>query len=319
VKIQDGRSESRNGSCTPPRRWVPVLLYLSWLAGAGFTLAFPRAAFAQDEPAFRAVARIDDKASRPRVLPRFSAIARSDRDRGDLDRELSLSAGFELSRGDFNDSDRTEITFLPITLKYQNGPWIASLTVPYIRINGPGDVVGGTESSLVIGSDAAGRRTESGLGDVVTRVSYLIDPPTPAFPLVELTGRIKFPTADEDEGLGTGKADYSAQIDVSKQLGRFSAFGTLGYRVLGDPSGVDLDDGFLGSIGFGVRLSPRVSAGLAFDLREASTSGTDGSRELVPFTSFRWSDRWRIGTYGVFGLSDSSPDLGLGFSVRRIW
>jgi len=267
----------------------------------------------REPAAFSAVAR------RPVEALAYSATARQERSVPDDDREFSLSTGFEFSRGDFNDSDRTEIQYVPFTLKLQDGPWIAALTVPYIRIDGPGDVVGGAESGLVIGRGAVGRQTESGLGDIVASLSYTFLPERPEVPLIELTGRVKLPTADEDDGLGTGKTDFGLQVDLAKRFGKLSTFATLGYRFLGDPSGVDLDDGFLGSLGFSYRFGPKLSGGLAYDAREASTSGTDGSRELVPFLTYRWSDSLRLGTYAVIGMSDSSPDTALGFNTRVSW
>jgi hypothetical protein len=191
--------------------------------------------------------------------------------------------------------------------------------VPYIRINGPGDVVRGADGNLVISSEASGRTTESGVGDVLAALSYVFYPSSSALPALELTGRIKLPTADEDEGLGTGETDYTLQADVSKSFGALSSFATLGYRVLGDSSDLDLDDGFLASLGIGYRFSPRLNLGLAFDYREASTDGTDDSREIVPYTSYRCSDSVTLGTYGVVGLSDSSSDLAIGVTARVTW
>jgi hypothetical protein len=249
----------------------------------------------------------------------FSAVAREPRSLSDGAGEWSLALGFEQSRGDFNDSERTDIRFAPLTLRYQRGPWLASLTVPYIRIRGPGDIVGGLDSSLVVAREAAGKTTESGLGDVVAGVAYAIDPPREWLPFVELSARVKFPTADEDERLGTGEADYRVQIDLARSLGRFTPFAALGYRVLGDPSGVDLDEGYFGSLGGSYRFSPALSAGLALDAEEASTDGVDAPRELVSFGSYRWSRSLTLGSYAVFGLSDSSPDLALGMTARVSW
>lgn len=283
------------------------------LAGCALLLPSARAA-AQDQPSFSAVAR-----PRTREIPSFSAVAERGLPPVESDSQLSLLVGYEFSRGDFEGSERTEISYVPLTLKYQRGDWIAGLTVPYLRIKGPGDVVRGADGNLVIGSDAAGRTTESGLGDIVAALSYTFFPERSSLPILELTGRIKLPTADEDEGLGTGEVDYTVQADVSKRFGAFSPFATLGYRVLGDPSDLDLEDGFLASLGVGYRYSPRVNLGIAFDYREASTDGSDDAREIVPYTSFRVSDKLTLGTYGVVGLSDSSSDLALGVTARVAW
>ena len=268
----------------------------------------------QRKPDFSAVA-----GARMRDLPSFSAVAERTLPPPERDSQLSLLVGYEFSRGEFDASDDTEISYVPFTLKYQRGDWIVGLTVPYLRIKGPGDVVRGADGNLVIASDGGGTTTESGLGDVVAALSYTLYPSRPSLPVLELSGRIKLPTADEDEGLGTGETDYTLQADVSKRFGAFSSFATLGYRFLGDSSDLDLEDGFLASLGVGYRYSPRVSLGLAFDYREASTDGSDDARELVPYTSFRVSDRLTLGTYGVVGFSDASSDLALGVTGRVTW
>ncbi len=288
----------------------------STLALAALLLASaPPAAAADQPPSFSAVARAPR-----RELPSFSAVAERGLPPPESDRQLSLLVGYEFSSGKFDDSDRTRISYVPLTFKYQRGDWIAGLTVPYIRIKGPGDVVRGADGNLVVGTDAAGTTTEGGLGDVIASLSYTFyPPPRTSLPILELTGRIKLPTADEDDGLGTGETDYTLQADLSRRFGPISGYATLGYRFLGDPSGVDLEDGFLASLGFGYRYSPRINLGLAFDFREASTDDSDDARELVPYTSLRVSDRLTLGTYGVVGLSDSSPDLALGVTARVAW
>jgi hypothetical protein len=284
------------------------------LALGALLLASAPAAAADQTPTFSAVARAPR-----RELPSFSAVAERGLPPPESDRQLSLLVGYEFSSGKFDDSDRTRISYVPLTFKYQRGDWIAGLTLPYIRIKGPGDVVRGADGSLVVGTGEAGTTTESGLGDVIASLSYTLYPPRESLPILELTGRIKLPTADEDDGLGTGETDYTLQADLSKRFGPVSGYATLGYRFLGDPSGVDLDDGFLASLGFGYRYSPRINLGLAFDFREASTDDSDDARELVPYTSLRVSDRLTLGSYGVVGLSDSSPDLALGVTARVTW
>jgi hypothetical protein len=299
-----------------PRRndWIILLAIAVSLVASSRTSA--QESSEPRQPPFSATAR---REPRRMDLPAYGAIAERTLPPVESDSQLSLLVGYEFSRGEFNDSDRTEISYVPLTLKYQNGPWIVGLTVPYIRINGPGDVVRGADGNLVISSEASGRTTESGVGDVLAALSYVFYPSSPALPALELTGRIKLPTADEDEGLGTGETDYTLQADVSKSFGALSSFATLGYRVLGDSSDLDLDDGFLASLGIGYRFSPRLNLGLAFDYREASTDGTDDSREIVPYTSYRCSDSVTLGTYGVVGLSDSSSDLAIGVTARVTW
>ena len=230
---------------------------------------------------------------------------------------LTVSTGAEYSSGDFGDDQDTDILYVPLSLKYETDHWFARITVPYIRIEGPGDVVGGTQGTVITGEPQGGRETdrESGIGDIVTSLTYVVNPRSEGVPIVELTGKVKVPTADEDENLGTGETDYTAQVDLIQSFGRFTPFATLGYRFLGDSSEFDLDDTAFGSVGFSYRATDRTQLGVAFDFRQASTSGTDDPQEAVLFGSVKLSKRLKLSPYVVLGLSDGSPDYASGFSV----
>ncbi len=48
--------------------------------------------------------------------------------------------------------------------------------------------------------------------------------------------KIKFPTADQGKGLGTGEFDETVGVDLSKTLfPRFVSYVTLAYTVIGSP------------------------------------------------------------------------------------
>src|SRR5437879_13899860 len=57
--------------------------------------------------------------------------------------ELSLGVGFNYSSGEYGTSTTTEILSIPIIARYERGPWIFKLTVPYLSIPGGTSVVPG--------------------------------------------------------------------------------------------------------------------------------------------------------------------------------
>ncbi len=59
----------------------------------------------------------------------------------------------------------------------------------------------------------------------------------------------KLPTADEDEGLGTGEADYGLTLVGSKYFGKMKLHLNLGYRFIGEPDYADFDDQFIYGLG----------------------------------------------------------------------
>ena len=135
---------------------------------------------------------------------------------------------------------------------------------------------------------------------------------------MDFTGKVKFATADEDKGLGTGENDYTIRADIFKFVDQFTWLGSVGYKFRGDPTGVDLDNVLIASLGGTYKFTPDVNAGVFFDYRESAISGSDSIQELSGFVSRRLSEDWRIQVYALTGFTDSSPDWGAGLQIKRI-
>ena len=229
---------------------------------------------------------------------------------------FSLTSGFDYSSGKYGGTQSTDILYIPLTGTYEVDRWSFKLTVPYVRITGPGGVIrdiGGFRST-----SSAPRTTESGLGDIVAGATYNVYNSGGANALlVDLTGKVKFGTADETKSLGTGENDYAAQADIFKTFDKLTAFGTLGYRVLGSPADTPLNNVFYGSLGGSYKFTPATSGGLIFDLREkASTSGAP-QRELTAFIAHKLDQSWKAQAYAVKGFTDGSPNWGAGATITR--
>ena len=165
---------------------------------------------------------------------------------------FSASVGADYSTGKYGSTSSTDVVFVPFQANYQTGAFTYRLTVPWIRVTGDGSIVpgglggsgsgsGGTIGAFGCAADnrsgatkpeddgpcagvttttstAASRSTQSGLGDVVAAISYnVFDGGDKGF-IVDLTGRVKLPTASETKGLGSGKTDYAAQLNVDKNF-----------------------------------------------------------------------------------------------------
>lgn len=230
---------------------------------------------------------------------------------------FSLTSGFDYSSGDYGGATDTDILYIPLIGKYEAGRATFKVTVPYISIKSAGGVVGGADGGpIVIDPNAAGERTtESGLGDIVASATYTVLEGGADAPLVDVTGKVKLATADEDKGLGTGETDYSAQVDIYKTYGAFTPFGTVGYKVLGDTPTTDFNNVLYGSLGGAYRLNPQTSSGLIYDAREATTDTGSSLSELTAYVSHKFTDKTKAQLYGVKGFSDGSPDWGIGATV----
>ena len=226
---------------------------------------------------------------------------------------LSVTSGADYSSGKYGQSETTDITYIPFMAKYETDDTTIKLTVPWLEITGPGDVVGGN-APVILGTSSHAVTTESGLGDIVLTGTRTIARLGEDHPLIlDVTGKVKFATASASKGLGTGKNDYSVALDVYQPItSSATAFGDVGYKVMGDPNGVNLKNVWFGTAGLSYKFNPVTSAGLMVDAKQATQNTSTSSRELTIFLSHKFNDQYKLQTYLTRGYSDASPDWGGG-------
>ena len=240
------------------------------------------------------------------VLTSFNAVA------DDSDLRFSWSTGLEYSSGTYGGADDIEDLYIPLKGRVDFERFSFGLTVPYLSVRAPqGTTV--TDPGGVPVPGTGEMITESGLGDIIAGVTmYDVLYSGDLGIALDLTGKIKFGTADEAKGLGTGEQDYTVRADLFKFFEQFTLLGSAGYKFRGDPADVDLEDVILGSIG-GVYLPNEIiSAGLIYDYRESAIVDGDAISELTAFVSRQIENGWAIQLYAFTGFSDSSPDWGAG-------
>ena len=235
--------------------------------------------------------------------------------------EFKFSTGFDYSSGDYGGSSDTDILYVPFTGKYMTSKYAIKMTVPYLRITSDELVV--TSGGEVIGTSQGllqtDRNTESGMGDIVTTFSYYLFEEAGERPMVDLNAKIKFGTADEEKGLGTGENDFAFDVDLVKTKGSAAYFGTLGYKLYGDPALINFNDVFYFNLGFSYRVNTKTSGGLMYDFREKTTENGNSLSEFTPFLTYRINKDYKLMGYLVAGLADGSPDYGIGFTVSRLF
>lgn len=220
--------------------------------------------------------------------------------------DLTLTTGLDYSSGDYGTNTTSETWYVPIAAKYETGPVTLKMTVPYLRIT---NAVVGPDGDPLEGGDCGG--TETGLGDITASAGYNLLDGTSGGLLLDAVAKVKMPTA-ESSCLGNNKTDYAVQVDVAKAFGAVTAFGTLGWKDMGDS---DFDDPVFASLGVAMKVAPATTVGAAYDWREKLTSRSDPISEMSLFVSQKLSAQWKLQVYGVKGFSDNSPDWGGGVMV----
>lgn len=228
---------------------------------------------------------------------------------------FKVGVGGEYTTGKYGGHESIDEVYIPVNFIYDAPRVEARVTLPYLSVRAPeGTVTEGPDGQPVVGEGPV--KTEGGLGDVIAALTvYDVLSLAGGDFVVDLTAKIKFGTADEKKGLGTGENDYSLQADLFRFFDRFTIVGLAGYVVRGDPPGVDLQDGFFASAGTTYLVADRTRVGLFYDYRESSLQENDALQEFSITLSSRLATNWWASGYLLAGVGDNSPDWGGGISL----
>ena len=266
------------------------------------------------------------------------------------DARVQLSLGTQYSDGDYGETVGTRAWVVPFSARLSAGSWSFQASVPYVRVQGPEflpeiiDASGGRGSNSGSGGNGSGSsgssgdgssgsggddgtppvtnpppagtpREVSGLGDSSLSATYSIDRigATPIY--LDVTGRIRFPTGSESQGLGVGATDYLTLGELGFSGLRAGAFVSGGRRFLGNTGTSLRVDGWQAGAGAWVALGPHTTLGVNYDWREASVRNGIAPAFAESFVAWRLSDVWKVEINAGAGLSKASADFAAGFTI----
>ena len=236
---------------------------------------------------------------------------------GDKAARVYISTGIDWSSGDYGDAQSTEILVVPASLRVRAADWLSlGLATAWVRIDGPG-VVLGPDNEPLPGIPTV-RQTRQGLGDLSASATASLPLGDDSPWSIDLTGRVKLPTASKSRGLSTGKTDFSGSIDVTYVTGQWAPFVELGLRVPGDPAGIDLRNSPSASIGFARVLGSGGKGGAviaSYDWQRAFSPLAQDSHSLFAAYSRPVATRLDLTGYGSVGLSEGAAGIELGLLV----
>jgi len=224
---------------------------------------------------------------------------------------FTVKTGFDYTTGKYGTDTTTEITAIPLIGTYETGNWTFKASIPWVRITGSENVIAGVGA---VRRTTTAVRTDSGMGDLVTAATYsfMIDPKSQFG--IDVTGKVKWGTADSDRGLGTGENDFWILVDPYTRIGNVTYFGGAGYGMLGDSDTLKLKDVVSANAGLSYRLDQQASIGAMLDYRSRSTDTGFAQREVTGFYT-RKLGGYKLQAYATKGFADGSPDWGAGLNV----
>jgi hypothetical protein len=126
---------------------------------------------------------------------------------------------------------------------------------------------------------------------------------------------VKFATADESKGLGSGETDYVVSANMFHNMGNATPFLKIGYKVRGDSSQDSLENGLIATVGLDYQLSGKYSIGYMYEHLDARRNSTDDLRSSVMYGSYEISSDVSLTAFIQFGHSDSAADKGVGAAL----
>lgn len=161
--------------------------------------------------------------------------------------------------------------------------------------------------------------TTAGLGDILLRGRYYLLEETEVRPLIALTARMKLPTANASQGLGTGAFDHGYGVEMSKVFfEKLITYLDGGYNFIGDPDGLELRNQYWYDVGAGYYVTRQFLISFYYDEYRALVPNFVNSRDVFVAFNYKASDAWRFNAGFTKGLSDNAPDyaVSVGTSYR---
>ena len=220
--------------------------------------------------------------------------------------DFSLGMGVKFETGDYGTDLTIDTWQIPLFIEWSPLQRLAlSLEIPFVYQSiSTQTAMGGPGSTETV--------TESGLDDITFGATCTLFNEEKYTPRLLALLYSKFPTADEQKGLGTGEFDWGGGVGIGKIFGRWSTYAETLYILPGSPEFFPLDNywEWLASASF--RVSSSLRPGISLSGGTAAIAGRDNPLEIKVRLSGLSGDLTSYSIYISRGLSESSPDWGIG-------
>lgn len=214
------------------------------------------------------------------------------------------------SRTTTQSSKATTVTTASVGATASLGTWEVSALLPYLDVGAAGENL--SIDGVVLKLDESTGRVR-GFGDAFVTAERAL-PLGEDFPVdVSVKGQLKLPTGRRI--FSSGKVDGGVDVEVSRAFGGVSPFASLGYRVYGDTTDLEQENGWAASAGATFTYR-RIVLIASYDWSQSSI-GLPAGHEIFAVASGPISPRWTWSLYGSKGLSQGSADVMLGGGITR--
>ncbi len=255
----------------------------------------------------------------------------------------TLSTSIQYSGGNYLSNNSNKIIYLYGGAGYQTNDWSFSLSVPVVAqsAGGVGQVGGmmlpngnsssssgdvmGNNSGGIMGNGVSATNTQSmssfghvGLGDLYLYGSYTLFENNVSLFSLTFNSFVKFPTANNSQGLGTGKFDFGVSATIRQTVGSYLAFADLGYIEIGNPANINYKNPVSYGLGAGRYFdNGNYSLLLYYQAYTTIIDGYEAPRLISLGFNFKINPKLTLSLIGAAGLSKVTSDFS--FSSGLEW
>lgn len=214
---------------------------------------------------------------------------------------VDMSGGYKT--GTFGSPVRSNLFYFAPAMGYLSSRYDITIAIPYLFLsNNSGN------------TDALG--SVKGFGDIVLRADRMVVTEGTRGFSMDGAIAIKLPTADDAQGLGSGKTDFGAFINAHQLAGKFKLFLLSGFIKVGQPANVTYNNIYLYGIGVS-RLFGFTNAYVSFEGRRAIIPGKQNPQEMHCGIFHAINKDYSCKGGAFVGLNNGGPTFGADIGIER--
>ncbi len=158
-------------------------------------------------------------------------------------------------------------------------------------------------------------QSQSGIGDLILRGGYVVLQEDKYIPEIRPEAYVKFPTADQNKGLGTGEFDGGIGLTLTKWIDNWNGYFEGVCNFIGKSSNFQLNNFFSYELGVGYQVTDRFLPMLAIKGATAPAKGSSPFFQLREKALYNITGRLGVDGYVAEGFTDGTPDFALGAEI----
>ncbi len=233
--------------------------------------------------------------------------------------EVTVGNSLSSFQGNYGTNNNIQIVYDETYFQYKDGDTTFKLSVPYLSIkNLPAGAI--VSAGAITNGNAKQTKNVNGLGDVWLESGYAFQPISNITPT--MYGKIKFATASQSAGLGTGKEDYEGGVEFQQvHDSMLFTFASLGYRKVDKPSNYALQN--LWTYKAGVSYADVSPVNFLTAMLSGTSAQQAGLTAPVDFIlAWNYNTTIKGSGFQIFldkGLTKSTSNFGIGIAAQSVF